>query len=97
MAEGPARKPVTALEPVLLFIGAAGLGCMVLRALVTGWVWIPGSRHSFRDGYWTSRTDDLNNYLVYLVIIGAATLVVLAMAIARLRQFNRQTPGRGGH
>lgn len=95
MPEPRNQKPVTAMEPALLFVGAAVFAAIVVHALLTGWVWIPGSRHSTGNGHWISRTDSLGDYLVYVAIIGAATLGVLAMAVDRLRRFNAQRPGGG--
>lgn len=92
MAKTPDAKPVTALEPVLLFIGAAAFAMIVLHALVTGWVWIPGSRRGGGTGHWTSRVDDMGDYLTYITIVSLAGIGVFAMAVARLRRFNAQVP-----
>lgn len=75
-----------------MFAVLALFGCIVLHALVTGWVWIPGrSRWPSSMGYWTSRAEDPRNYFTYLAIVGAATLGLLVAVVVRLRQF----PGSG--
>lgn len=79
---------------MLLVIGAACLGAIVLAALVTGWVWIPGARGSSGSGYWSHRADDMGGYVTYVVIISLAALGVLAMAVHRMRRFKRQTQRR---
>jgi H+/Cl- antiporter ClcA len=94
MSEAPGRKPVTAIEPVLLLIAVAVFAGVVAHGLITGWVWIPGSRRGGGVGHWANRTDQLWDYVVYLIIMGAATLGVLVMALDRLRKFNEQGAGR---
>ena len=81
---------MTAIEPALLFIVAAVFAVVVLFGIVTGWVWIPGSRRGGGVGHWISRADNLRDYLVYLVIMGVASFGVLFMALDRLRKFNAQ-------
>ncbi len=89
------RKPPTQAEVMVLFVALACFGCLVLHALVTGWVWIPGrSGWPASMGYWTSRVDDPRNYFTYLAIIGAATLGLLVGALVRSRQLQAQNPRR---
>ena len=96
MAGAPDRRVVTAAEPILLLVAVAVFGAILICGLISGWVWIPGSTRGSGVGYWASREENLGNYAVYLVIMGAATLGVLAMALDRLARFNAQDPGRSG-
>lgn len=91
----PDSKPVSSIEPVLLFGAAALLAAIGIAGLVSGWVWIPGSPRGSGVGFWANRTDNLRDYIVYLVIITGATLGVFAMAMGRLRQFQAQQRGQG--
>lgn len=91
MADKPESKPVTAFEPVFLFVFAAAVFAIVVCGLVSGWVWIPGGRPS-RAGSWVNRADSLVDYLLYLTIVSAFGFAMLAMAVARLRRYNAQRP-----
>ena len=88
MTQSSDRKTVAVLDPVVAFLIVAGLAGILVHGLVTGWVWIPGSRHGSGAGYWANRHDNLRDYVVYLVIMAGATLTFLGVFVSRLNAFN---------
>jgi hypothetical protein len=75
VADKPDSKPVSSIEPVLLFGAAAVFAAIVIAGLVSGWVWIPGSTRGSGVGFWASRAESLGDF---------------AMAMARRRQYQAQ-------
>lgn len=83
-------RPVSGIEPMLLFAAAAVFAAIVIAGLFSGWVWIPGSPRGSGSGFWANRSEDLRDYVVYLVIMTGAALGVLAMAVSRQRELKAQ-------